>query len=190
MSVGDVTARARASDLEDDDATDVCFVGPEVGDVGGSLRGRAPASRKKGQGGSEHDLACISNRPFVRSFSRSRKVVHSVTVEQSQTMKSLSRRVAGVGKMCVHFIIDNSRYVCQGWMNRLNDVFSVQRKQQEFSSLLISASDDVSRDADEESRRGGDARHPFRLYDDVQPMKRTVRLDARDEGYQNAHNRE
>jgi hypothetical protein len=60
MSVGDVTARARASDLEDDeDATGVCFVGPEVGDVGGSLRGRAPASRKRGQGGSEHDLACI-----------------------------------------------------------------------------------------------------------------------------------
>ena len=74
MSVGDVTARARASDLEDaadDDATGVCFVGPEVGDVGGSLRGRAPASRKKGQGGSEHDLACISNRSFVRSFVRS-----------------------------------------------------------------------------------------------------------------------
>jgi hypothetical protein len=92
--------------------------------------------------------------------------------------------------MCVHFIIDNSRYVCQGWMNRLNDVFSVQRKQQEFSRLLISASDDVSRDADEESRRGGDARHRFRLYDDVQPMKRTVRLDARDKGYQNARNRE
>lgn len=73
MSVGDVTARARASDLEDDedDATGVCFVGPEVGDVGGSLRGRAPASRKKGQGGSEHDLACILNRSFVDSFVQS-----------------------------------------------------------------------------------------------------------------------
>ena len=71
--------------------------------------------------------------------------------------------------MCLHFIIDNSSYFCQGWVNRLNDVFSVQRKQQEFSRLLISASE-VLRDADEESRRSGDARHPFRLYDDVQPV--------------------
>lgn len=123
---------------------------------------------------------------FVVSFVRS--VARWLDVRESRCEEEESRRVVfcvcvGMEKCSFYSLTTRATFA------KVDESFEWCLAYSENRMFFFVSAGDALRGADEESHRGGGERHPFRLCDDVQPVKRTVRLDTRDEGYQNAGNR-